>query len=125
MDQKSLDLFRSWGFPFRDFSAPTCELEETHKNYVLKFEIPGVKRDQVKVDLEGSQLTVSAERKEEQTSDTKRKHYSEFRYGSYSRSFTFPTPIDESKVDARFEDGVLSITVPKTSPTAPKQIKIQ
>lgn len=144
---RSLDLFRSWGSPFRELArlqsdmermmqenfaagknldfAPTCELEESKENYVMRFEIPGVKKEDVKIDLEGNQITVSAERKEEKTSNDKKKHYSEFRYGSYSRSFTFPTPIDESRVDARFENGVLSIVVPKASAATAKQIKIQ
>lgn len=104
---------------------PSCEVLDEGKNYLLKFDLPGVTKDQVKVQVDKDQLTVFAERKEEQKHETKRKFLSEVHYGSYSRSFTLPGPVDEKKVDAKFENGVLTITIPKTETLQSKQIPVQ
>lgn len=106
-----------------DFS-PSCEISEHEKSYEMKFDLPGVKKDQVKVEIDGDRLTVRAERKEEKEEKSKKRHLSEISYGSYMRSFTLPHTIDEKKVDARFEDGVLLVSVPKSESTKAKQISI-
>jgi len=107
-----------------DFS-PSCELTEEETSYQLKFDLPGIKKDQVKVEVDGDRLTVRAERNEEKETKNKKRHLSEISYGSYVRSFTLPQKIDEAKVDAKFEDGVLFVTVPKSEATKAKQISIQ
>lgn len=107
-------------FPF----APSCEVSEEANQYLMKFDLPGVPKDQVKIEVHDNQLTVSAERKEEKKSDSKKKHYSEINYGSYSRTFNLPAAIDEKKVEARFENGVLTIAVPKTETNKSKQIPV-
>lgn len=104
--------------------SPTCDIAEDGNNYVLSFDLPGVKKEQVKVEADNDRLTVRAERKEEEKSDSKKKFLSEVYYGSYTRTFTLPSPIDEKKIDARFENGVLTITVPKTEFTKAKQIDV-
>ncbi|MDG0818153.1 Hsp20/alpha crystallin family protein [Bdellovibrio svalbardensis] len=104
--------------------SPTCEVSEQENSYQMKFDLPGVKKEQVKVEVDGSQLTIRAERKEEKEEKTKKKHLSEISYGEYVRSFTLPQPIDEKKVDAKFEDGVLLVTVPKTEASKARQISI-
>lgn len=143
-DNKSLSPFRdlsqiqeSFDRVFNDFMSlkktngiqdfafnPSCEIAEEENNYVLKFDLPGVSKDQVKVEADKGQLTVSAERKEEKRSETKKKHLSELRYGSYTRSFALPGTVDEKKVEARFENGVLTVTVPKSETPKAKQIQI-
>lgn len=67
---------------------------------------------------------VSAERREEKKSEDKKSRYSEISYGSYQRRFTLPSAVDEKKVDAKFEDGVLMVTLPKTESTKTKQIAV-
>lgn len=104
--------------------SPSCEIAEEGNNYVLTFDMPGVKKDQVKVEADNDQLTVRAERKEEKKTESKKKHLSEVYYGSYTRTFTLPGPIDEKKIDAKFENGVLTVTVPKTESTKTKQIPV-
>jgi HSP20 family protein len=104
--------------------APNCEVSEEGNNYWLKFDLPGVSKDQVKVEVDKDQLTVRAERREEKKSESKKKYLSEVYYGSYSRSFTLPTPIDENQIDAKFENGVLTISVPKIEIAKTKQIPI-
>lgn len=103
---------------------PSCEITEEGPNYVLKFDMPGVSRDQVKVEVNKDQLMVHAERKEEKKHESKKKFLSEIYYGSYSRNFTLPGGMDEKKVDAKFENGVLTITVPKSDTLQAKQIPI-
>jgi HSP20 family protein len=103
------------GNGFKDFGfSPNCEISEEDKNYILKFDLPGITKDQIKVEVDGDQISIRAERKEEIKKETKKKYFSEMHYGSYSRSFTFPGPVDEKKISAHFDNGVLSVTVPKT-----------
>jgi HSP20 family protein len=104
---------------------PSCEIREDKSTYTLKFDMPGVKKEDVKLELEGNQLTVSAERQEEKTTEDKKSGYSEISYGSYQRSMTLPSAVDEKKADAKFENGVLTLTLPKVQPSNAKQIAIQ
>lgn len=107
-----------------DFS-PSCEITEEDRSYLLKVDLPGVKKENVKVEVEGDRLTIRADRKEEREEKSKRRHLSEISYGSYVRSFNLPQPIDESKVDARFEDGVLHVSIPKMEGSSKtKQISV-
>ena len=76
------------------------------------------------MDIVNDILTVSAERKEEKKGDDKKRHFSEISYGSYYRSFTLPSPVEADKVNAGFEDGVLTVTVPKSGEARTKHIEI-
>lgn len=104
---------------------PDCEVAEEENKYIFKFDLPGVKKEQVHVEVNNDQITVTAERKEEKKHESKRKFFSEFNYGSFTRSFNLPGKLDEKKVDAKFEDGVLTVTVPKSEKSTAKQISIQ
>lgn len=144
-----LDLWRgSWMNPFRELRrmqssmeklfdemspfprtaqiefSPSVDILEDKSHYVLKFDMPGIQRDQIRIELNNNVLTVSAERKEEQKQDDKRQYLSEVFYGSYQRSFTLPTSVDEKKVDAKLQDGVLTITIPKSQGAEAKQIAV-
>lgn len=105
--------------------SPSCDVVEDGHNYVLKFDLPGVPKEMVSVEVDKDQLTVRAERKEEKKHEDKKKYLSEMFYGAYSRSFTLPGPVDEKKVDAKYENGVLTVTVPKTDSHRGKQVLIQ
>ena len=76
------------------------------------------------MELNNNILSVSAERKEETKREDEKQYFSEFSYGSYFRSMTLPSAVDEKKVDASFENGVLSLRLPKTETTKAKQIAI-
>lgn len=104
--------------------SPSCEISEEGDHYVLMFDLPGVKKDQVKVEADNDQLTIRAERNEEKKTDSKKKYLSEVYYGSYVRTFTLPGPIDEKKIDAKFENGVLTVMLPKGISTKAKQIPV-
>ena len=104
----------------QDFNlSPSCDVTEDVNSYMMKFDLPGVSKDQVKVEIDHNQITVSAERKEETKHESKKKYLSELSYGSYTRSFQLPGPIDEKKVN-----GVLSLTVPKVETAKAKQIAV-
>lgn len=115
---KKINGLRDFGF------TPSCEITEEGANYVLKFDMPGINKDQVKVEVDKDQLTVTAERKEESGSEQKRKFLSELYYGAFSRGFTLPGMADESKIEAKFKDGVLTVTVPRLESPQAKQIPI-
>lgn len=104
--------------------SPRCNVSEDAANYYVKFEIPGIKKDQIKVELNNNVLSVSAEKKEESKKEDEKQYFAEFSYGSYFRSMTLPTTVDEKKVDASFENGVLSLRLPKIEGAKAKQIAI-
>lgn len=104
--------------------SPKCNLSEDSSNYFLKVEMPGIAKDQIKVELNNNVLSVSAEKKEEKKHEDEKQYYSEFSFGSYYRAMTLPTPVDEKKIDASFENGVLHLKIPKSETNKPKQIAI-
>ncbi|MCB0362042.1 MAG: Hsp20/alpha crystallin family protein [Bdellovibrionales bacterium] len=106
-----------------DFS-PLCDFRDTGKNYIVQLDIPGAKKDEVKIEIEDNRLTVSGERSQRKESQEGRLLLSEASYGSFLRSFVLPSPVDEGKVDAHFEDGVLTIKIPKSETSKSKMIKI-
>lgn len=106
-----------------DFS-PSCNVKETAKEYLVQFDIPGIKKEDVKIELDNNRLTVSGERKEKKEEKDSKSFFSESFYGSFMRSFALPKTVDEAKVDASYEDGVLTIKIPKTQTSNAKEIKI-
>ena len=107
--------------------TPCCNFRETKKEYKMEFDIPGVKKEDVKIELEGNRLTISGERRlrrESKEDKDARNYLSEVYEGSFMRSFTMPSEVDADKVDAHFEDGVLTISVPKKASSKAKEIEI-
>jgi HSP20 family protein len=108
-----------------DFN-PSCDVSETATHYKLTFDLPGVPKENIKIDLHDNYLTVSGERRQEKKDDAKglKSHFSEVSYGSFMRSFTFPTKVDSEKVEAHYENGVLNVNIPKSAPAQARQITI-
>lgn len=104
--------------------SPACDIEEADGHYVLSLEMPGVSKDQVKVEFHDSQLVISGERRSESQRKEKGQTYSERRYGRFQRSFALPAGIDVAKVEANYQDGVLRVYVPKAESVKPRQIQI-
>jgi HSP20 family protein len=119
--------FESFGFgqPIGapNFLPPVDILEDEH-DIKLKAEIPGVKVEDLAITLENNVLTITGERKFKEEEDKDNFHRIERRYGKFTRSFTLPAGVDSATVNATFEDGVLSITLPKKEEFKPKQITI-
>lgn len=101
------------------------DVSETDQAYMVKAEIPGVKKDDIKVAIDGNQVSISAEvqKEEEQKSGTMvcRERY----YGQQQRNFTLPQAVDDTKAEAKYQDGMLELTLPKKQGAGGKQISIQ
>ena len=106
--------------------APAIDVVAKDGNLVLRAELPGIKQEDVDITLHDNVLTVSGERKAEQEEERSGYYVRERRYGSFSRSLTLPQGVDESKIHARYEDGVLEVTVEGAAAVQePKRIQIE
>lgn len=94
--------------------SPAADISETASEYLVKAELPGVKREDVKVTLENGVITIEGERKLEKEDKSEKTHRIERFYGSFSRSFSLPDDADAAAVRADSKDGVLSVHIPKT-----------
>lgn len=105
--------------------TPAVDVAEEENDYIVKVELPGVSKDDVKITLESNILTVRGEKKAEKEINEKNYHRTERSYGSFQRSFTLPTSVKNDKIDAEYKDGILSITLPKAEEAKPKQIEVK
>lgn len=105
--------------------VPPCDIFETDKELVMKFELPEVKKEDVEVKLEQNVLTLRGERKFEEKTDRENYHRVERHYGEFMRSFNVPMYVDAAKISAEFKDGVLTVTLPKNEEARPKQINVK
>ena len=97
---------------------PAIEIKQNDKNYKVKVQLPGVKKEDIDVELDNDFMTITAEIREEkeekaEAEKNERYHTSEFRYGKYKRTISFDNPIVADKADAHYENGLLVITIPK------------
>ena len=104
--------------------APLADITEDEKEYLIKVELPDVKKEDVKVTVENGVLTISGERKFEKEEKKKKYHRVERAYGSFMRSFSLPDQADASKVKAEFKNGMLTVHLPKSEKAKPKQIEV-
>lgn len=104
---------------------PAVDISETNDNYVITADLPGMSKEDVKVSYENGILTIHGERKQEKEEKGKSFHRVERSYGTFERSFRLPSRIAVDKIDAKFKDGVLTLTVPKTEEAKPKEIPIK
>ena len=105
--------------------APAVDISEDDKEFLVKAELPGLKREEVKVTVENGVLSIAGERKSEKEEKDKRYHRVERSYGSFVRSFTLPEGVDTGKVTAEFKDGVLHLRLAKGPKSQPKCIEIK
>jgi len=111
--------------PLADFT-PAVDISEKDKEYVVKAQLPGVRKDDVKVELLNGVLTLTGERKYEKEDKTEKTHRIESAYGAFTRSFTVPEDVLAEKIAADYKDGVLTVRLPKTDIKKPatKTIKV-
>jgi HSP20 family protein len=119
------EVFPEVEFGREDKFLPAANLSETDKAFELHVELPGMKPEDVKVEMHDGNLVITGEKHEEQEEQGKTFHRLERRSGSFRRVFPLPAAVDENAIDARFADGVLKITLPKTEEAAPKKIAIK
>lgn len=103
---------------------PAIDVRETEDSFEFTAELPGLTKDQVEITIEDKVLTLSGERKFEENEESNGYHRIERAYGSFSRSFTLPNEVDQDKVKAVFENGLLSVSIPKAEQVKPRKIQI-
>jgi HSP20 family protein len=105
--------------------SPAVDIYETENELVLKADLPEVSLKDIDVRLENQTLTIAGERKFEKEESTKGFHRIERSYGNFVRSFAVPNTFDTDKIGAEFQNGVLTVTLPKKEAAKPRQVKIE
>lgn len=103
---------------------PAVDIKETEAAFVAQADLPGLRKEDIDVAIEDNLLTISGERKLESETGDGEFHRVERRYGSFRRSFALPRGIDAGKVEAKFEDGVLTLTLPKAESARARKIAV-
>ncbi len=104
--------------------TPTTDATETAEEIVIKAELPGIDPKDIDVSITGDLLTIKGEKKQEEEKTEGHFHHRECYYGSFQRSFRLPATVQPDKIEAKFDKGVLKITLPKTEEAKSKEIKI-
>lgn len=130
MDEMFSEMWRGWPSFFdsethRPLLRPAMDVVENDREIAIRIDLPGIKPEDVKVELEDNVLTVSGEVGDTIEKEGDRYHYRERNYGSFQRSLRLPSTVDTDKVDASFDNGVLNIVLPKLPQAQPKQISIK
>ncbi len=105
--------------------VPSIDVSEDESHYHVHVSLPGIKKDEINIDLQDRRLTITGERKEETSDKNTKYHLMETRYGRFERSVMLPNNINQDKIDARFEDGVLKLGIEKKEKQVSKQIKVK
>ena len=104
--------------------APALDVFEEKNHFVVKAELPGMKKEDIEVSFHDGSLSISGERKNETKHEDAEVYRSERYFGRFQRTVTLPAPVAADKVKAAYKDGVLTVTLPKTEEAKPKQIDV-
>ncbi len=104
---------------------PRADVVENNEAYVIKAELPGISKNDVKITLHENVLTIKGEKKQEKEEKDRNFHRVERSYGSFERSFTLPSGVKDDKIEAAYKDGILTITLPKAEEAKPKEIEVK
>ena len=113
------DFFRPWdewfegGLTSRVLNVPAVNITENKDEFMVSLAIPGMKKEDFIIDIEGNMLTISSEKEESKEEKDEKYTRKEFNYSSFSRSFSLPDEVNMEKIDARYVDGVLKLSLPK------------
>ena len=118
-----------WRGPQHDFPAlstwsPAADVQETDTELLVHVELPGLSKKDIKVNLDNGVLSIQGEKQHASEDKEQRYHVSERTYGRFARSFTLPSEVDAEKIKAGFENGVLTLTLPKVKAATPQAIEI-
>ncbi len=105
--------------------APSADISETETEYLIRAELPAVKKEDVKVMLDQGLITIQGERKEDKETKDEKFHRVESFRGAFSRSFSVPDNIDDKAISADSKDGVLTVHLPKTKAMTPKTVEVK
>jgi HSP20 family protein len=95
------------------FFTPRTDVVENEKDFIVSVTLPGLKKEEIKIDVDGDSLIISGERKQNTENKDAKYHLSESFYGKFSRSFTLPENVDKQNIEASLTDGILSLSIPK------------
>lgn len=107
-----------------DSFTPSVDISETEKEFEVSVALPGMNKEDINIDLDNGRLTISGERKFENEEKSKNFHRVESSFGSFTRSFQLPDSIDEESITAKYDNGMLNITIAKSEEKVKKQIEI-
>lgn len=113
------DLFKPWNEWFdgglwgKTMTIPAVNIVEHNNEYQVSLAVPGMKKDDFKIDVDGNMLTISSEKEASKEEIEKKFTRKEYNYSSFSRSFTLPEEINKEKIEAKYEEGVLKLMLPK------------
>jgi HSP20 family protein len=118
---------RPWGLTEvgRYGIAPSIDMFETDSDVVIKASLPGLKAEDVEINVTGEMITIKGQSKEQSETKDKAYHIREQRWGTFERSLALPTSVLSDKARAEFEDGILTITLPKAEEVRPKTITVK
>ncbi|MBY0370833.1 Hsp20/alpha crystallin family protein [bacterium] len=116
------DLFDSEDTIVDRALLPACEVNETKDQFVIALDMPGVTKEDISIEVQGSRLVIAAERKEDTNAN---RFVSERRYGRFERIFELGDKVDPSKVEASYQDGVLKVSLGKTESVKPRKVEIK
>ena len=104
--------------------APALDVHEDKNSFIIRTELPGLKREDIEVSLHDGALVISGERKGEKVEEGVEVHRQERYYGKFQRALTLPTPVAADKITAQYKDGVLTVMLPKVEEAKPKKIDV-
>jgi HSP20 family protein len=114
------DLFKPWnewfdnaGILSRTINVPAVNITERKDKYEVSLAVPGMKKDDFKIDVDGNMLSISSEKEEKTEEKDKRFTRKEYNYSSFNRCFSLPEEVNQDKIEAKYEDGVLKISLPR------------
>jgi HSP20 family protein len=128
MDRLFEDSFvrpRSWLSPVEGVSTLALDVLENDDDVTVRASVPGLKPEDIEISVRGETLTIKGETKDEKEEKSGNYHLRERRYGAFQRSIVLPTLVNADKAQAEFEQGVLTLTLPKVEAVKPKSIKIK
>jgi HSP20 family protein len=126
LDNVWLDDFSRTGRDLANLTYPNVDIIETDAGYGITADLPGLSKEDVKVNIENGVLTISGEKKSEVEKRDENKYYHfERSYGKFSRSFSLPDHVDSVNVEAHFNNGVLQVDIKKTEEAKPKAIEVK
>jgi HSP20 family protein len=105
--------------------TPRVNVEETEDRFEITAELPGMKKEDIGIEVQDNVLTIKGERKFEKEEKEPNYHLCERSYGTFQRAFTLPENVKADAIDAEYRDGVLTLAIPKAEPEKPKEIKVK
>ncbi|HAR41794.1 MAG TPA: heat-shock protein [Bdellovibrionales bacterium] len=103
---------------------PACDLEESRDHYLMTLELPGIPKEQIRIECADNQIMISGERNRDSSAADGSLQYFERRYGKFQRSVALPSGVNADRIEANYQDGVLRLYIPKPESAKPRQIKI-